>query len=58
MICFLLLMLWDNNSFGQICLLIGIVFQVSNVAHGSLVHYFVILTDLLVYAKDAIILYN
>ena len=31
---FFLLILWNNHCVAQICLLIGTVFQVSDVAHG------------------------
>ena len=32
-------MLWHNHCFAQICLLIGTVYQVSGVAHESLVDF-------------------
>ena len=33
-------MLWYNHTFVQICLLIGIVSQLSDVAHGPLVNIY------------------
>ena len=32
-------MLWSNHSFLKLCLLIGTVFQVNDVAHGPLVSF-------------------
>ena len=36
-VIFFLLILWHNHCFAQMCLLIGTVSQVSDMAHGPLV---------------------